>query len=75
MYATKARKLGARDQEIDEFVIEALFTTVTNVNFDPLRLAELIQKGAHSKNKARRLYEDTCMAQEMCIRDRSSIIS
>jgi hydroxylamine reductase len=63
MYATKARKLGARDQEIDEFVIEALFTTVTNVNFDPPRLAELIQKGTHLRNKARKLYEEACMAQ------------
>jgi hydroxylamine reductase len=63
MYATKARTLGVRDQEVDEFVIEALFTTVTNVNFDPSRLAGLIRKGADLKNKARRLYEDACTAQ------------
>ena len=34
MYAHRARELGAADREADVFVIEALFTTVTNVNFD-----------------------------------------
>ena len=35
MYAHHARELGAKDREVDVFTIEALFTTVTNVNFDP----------------------------------------
>jgi len=60
MYAKQARELGARDQEIDVFVIKALFTTVTNVNFDPRRLAELIREGTDLKERARRLYEDAC---------------
>ncbi|HAV21044.1 MAG: hydroxylamine reductase [Bacillota bacterium] len=63
MYATRARSLSVRDQEIDEFVIKALFTTITNVNFDPERVAELIQKGVALKDKAKKLYEDACMAQ------------
>ncbi|NLJ61201.1 MAG: hydroxylamine reductase [Firmicutes bacterium] len=61
MYSKKARELGARDEEIDQFVIEALFTTVTNVNFDPSRLAGLIRKGANLKDKAKKLYEDACI--------------
>jgi hydroxylamine reductase len=61
MYAKEARELGRRDQEIDEFVIEALFTTVTNVNFDPSRLAGLIRKGAKLKDKAKELYEAACV--------------
>ena len=36
--AHRARKWGATDREVDLFVVEALFTTVTNVNFDPARL-------------------------------------
>ena len=33
-YATHARRLGAVDPEVDAFVQEALFMTMTNVNFD-----------------------------------------
>ena len=44
MYAHRAAKLGASDAEIDAFTIEAIFATLTNVNFDPERLVELIQK-------------------------------
>ncbi|MFH1848331.1 MAG: hydroxylamine reductase, partial [Candidatus Omnitrophota bacterium] len=33
-YAYHARKLGVRDEEIDAFMHEALFLTLTNVNFD-----------------------------------------
>ncbi len=40
-YAYHARELGARDEEIDAFMHDALFTTLTNVNFD---LGNHIQK-------------------------------
>jgi len=33
-YAFHARELGARDEEVDAFMHEALFKTVTNVSFD-----------------------------------------
>jgi hydroxylamine reductase len=33
-YAYHARELGARDEEVDKFMHEALFKTVTNVSFD-----------------------------------------
>jgi hydroxylamine reductase len=56
MFAHRAAKLGARDPEVDRFVVEALFTTVTNVNFDPERLQGLINKGAQARDKAKSLY-------------------
>jgi len=34
-YAYHARELGARDEEVDAFMHEALFKTVTNVSFNP----------------------------------------
>jgi len=37
---------GRRNPEVDRFVVEALFTTVTNVNFDPARLEGLLGKAA-----------------------------
>ena len=57
-YAHRARQLGASDRRIDVFVIEALFTTVTNVNFDPARLAEMLGRAAKIRDAARALYED-----------------
>ena len=60
MYAHRARGLGAVDGEIDRFVVEALFTTVTNVNFDNIRMAEMITQAGLVRSRARRLYEDAC---------------
>jgi hydroxylamine reductase len=57
MYAHRAGANGARDREIDVFVVEALFTTITNVNFDPSRLGGLLRRAAELKDRARSLYE------------------
>jgi hydroxylamine reductase len=59
-YAHCARQLGSVDPELDHFVVEALFTTVTNVNFDSVTLADLIQKGAALREQAKALYESAC---------------
>jgi len=56
-YARRARKLGESDREVDVFIIEGLFTTVTNVNFDPQRIADLIRKAVRIRAKARTMYE------------------
>lgn len=61
MYAHRARELGASDREIDVFVIEALFTTVTNVNFDSNRVMEILNRAAEIKGKAKKLYEDAAV--------------
>ncbi len=45
------------DREIDRFVVEALFATVTNVDFDPERLREFILKAAEMRDRAKKLYE------------------
>jgi len=55
-YAHSARLLGAADAEIDAFTIEAIFATLTNVNFDADRLAEMIYKAAEVRDNARALY-------------------
>ncbi len=62
MYAHRARELGVKDHDIDVFVTEALFTTVTNVNFDAERLEGLLRQAAEIKDKAKALYEDACRA-------------
>ncbi len=45
-YASHARRLGASDPEVDAFVQEALFLTMTNVNFDvPTTLEYVLECG------------------------------
>lgn len=56
--AYRASTLGAREREADVFVVEALFATLTNVNFDPERFQQFILKALQIRDRARRLYED-----------------
>ncbi len=44
IYGSAARQLGVVDKEVDIHIIESLFTTVTNVDFDSLRLFDIINK-------------------------------
>jgi len=60
MYAHRARKLGVRDHAADTILTEALFSTLTNVNFDDERLCELIQTTAALRDEVRGLYEQAC---------------
>ena len=41
-YGDRGRAHGIRDPRADRFVVEALFSTITNVNFDPGRFSDLI---------------------------------
>lgn len=59
-YAHRARQLNARHIEIDRFVMRALFTTVTNVNFDPARLQSLLNEAGEHLRAARALYGRAC---------------
>jgi len=59
-YAHRARQLDARDPEIDLFVVRALFTTVTNVNFDPARMWQWLFKAKDIQTKAKKLYTEAC---------------
>jgi hydroxylamine reductase len=43
-WAVKAREKGIIDQQIDRFVCEGIFATVTNVDFDTDRFIDLIQQ-------------------------------
>lgn len=65
IYAHHARQLGIIDSVIDAFAVEALFATLTNVNFDPERLAALIERAAAMRDEARRLYLSTCAAKNI----------
>ena len=42
--ALEGRNVGIKDSAIDHFTCEAIFSTLTNVDFDPDRFVELIRK-------------------------------
>jgi len=60
-YAHRAGQLGVQDPQVDRFTIEALFTTVTNVNFDDERMVSLLRRAAEIRDRAKRLYEQACV--------------
>jgi hydroxylamine reductase len=59
-YAHRARQLGATHPEVNTFTVEALFATITNVDFDPERLESLLRRAAGMRLNAKRMYEDAC---------------
>ncbi len=44
LYAVEGRGRGINDHEVDVFTVKALFSTLTNVNFDPSRFKLLIER-------------------------------
>ncbi len=55
--AVAARKLGITDEETDIFTCEAIFSTLTNVNFDPNRFVKLIKKTVELRDSLRKKVE------------------
>lgn len=56
LWGVMARDLGVHSDEVDLFVAEALFSTITNVNFDADRMVELIEKSLKMRDKIRNLF-------------------
>jgi hydroxylamine reductase len=47
--ATEARKNGKKYDDLNYFTTKALFSTLTNVNFDPGQLAELVKQAVQKR--------------------------
>ncbi len=62
VYAHQARLLGASDPEVDALTITSIYSTLTNVNFDPERLAAMIHEAVAMREVARALYERAAKA-------------
>jgi len=56
-YRTRLGALGRPDYEADSFVLFAMFTTLTNVNFDRTRFVALIAEAAQVRDRLRASYE------------------
>jgi hydroxylamine reductase len=55
-YSARLHKLGKGDAEADSFAMFALFTTLTNVNFNRNRFVDLIQEAVKTRNRVRDAY-------------------
>ncbi len=54
-WAHKARENGSKDAEIDRFMIDGLFTTVTNVDFDAETISQMVTEAVRLRGKAKQL--------------------
>ena len=57
-YAYHARELGKTDPEIDEFITRALYTVLTNVNFDAESLVDLAIEAGRINLKVMKLLKE-----------------
>lgn len=57
-YKHHARRLGKKDEEVEAFIEEALFATMTNVNFDMETLLELVLECGRMNLKVMQLLND-----------------
>ncbi|MBX6388332.1 MAG: hydroxylamine reductase [Frankia sp.] len=62
-YSARARALGAPDDEAAAFILYAMFTTLTNVNFNPTRFVALVREAADLRDQVRARYEAAARAR------------
>ncbi|MBJ19376.1 MAG: hydroxylamine reductase [bacterium] len=62
-YDKRARDLGAGDDEAAAFILYAMFTTLTNVNFNPSRFLHLLQEASRIRDRAKAGYEGAAAAK------------
>jgi len=48
--AVEGRKVGVNDQQINQFTSKAIFSTLTNVDFDPERFVDLITEAVEKRD-------------------------
>ncbi|PID94746.1 MAG: hydroxylamine reductase [Bacteroidales bacterium] len=57
VYSTEARKKGVEDEQINKFVFDGLFKTITNANFDKSVFENVIREAFEVREKAKSLME------------------
>jgi len=62
-YAVRARALGATDAAADRFLAFAVFTTLTNVNFDADKFVGWIAEATAVRERIKALYENAARAK------------
>ena len=59
-WGTRGRVMGVTHADTDLFVAKALFTTITNANFDPDRFVELIREAIDRREALRQAAQARC---------------
>ena len=59
-YADQARQFGIIDRDIDAFVPQAFFATLTNVNFEDVRIAGYARQAQDYREQLRERYAAAC---------------
>jgi hydroxylamine reductase len=65
IYAAKCNQLEIYDQKINGFTVEALFATLTNVNFDASRIQELLMEAVQYRQEMKSRYIASCEAKNI----------
>ncbi|MBN2289401.1 MAG: hydroxylamine reductase [Candidatus Glassbacteria bacterium] len=60
VYAEKLKDLGALDRSHDDFVVQGLFATVTNVNWDNSRFTAMISEGLRRRDSLKEKFLAAC---------------
>lgn len=55
-FGNKANEINVRDEDVESFILEGLFTTITNVNFDEERTVSLIDNAFFHRDKIKKLF-------------------
>ncbi|WP_411679175.1 hydroxylamine reductase [Clostridium thailandense] len=56
VFSTKARELGVDNKEVNKFIVEGLFATITNANFDRNIFIERIRRGLQLREEVKQQY-------------------
>lgn len=56
VYGERLKELGQADRSNDDFVLQALFATITNANWDDARFVALIQEGLARRDKLKNAF-------------------
>ncbi len=62
-YDKRARDLGAGDDEAAAFILYGMFTTLTNVNFNPSRFLHLLKQASEVRDRVKSGYERAAAAK------------
>jgi len=61
----EAQKTGFRDEKINVFTAEALFVTLTNVNFDPEAIKDRVDKTVRRREALKTLWRTDVRGEEV----------
>ena len=56
VYSTKARELGIENNKLSKFIVDSLFMTITNANFDQAAFIEKIKEGFDVREEIKKQY-------------------